>query len=145
MENYTNEELTEALKVVSSTITKCEKMQGKFLEGTSQYTLLRNRIKAMYISKLLIVNELFKIEQILDNRAEEVVQKSEFERKIVMEHYANEELTEAIRPVVSVISKCEKAQEKFEAGTTYHTRLKNITKAMYISKSLIEYQLSELE
>jgi hypothetical protein len=48
---YTNEELNEALRQVALTISKCEKMQGKFAEGTSQCSLLRNRIKAMVISK----------------------------------------------------------------------------------------------
>lgn len=145
MDNYTKEEFTEALGEVASTINKCEKMQGKFKEGTSQYSLLRNRIKAMYISKLLIVNELSKIEQTLVNGAGDLVQDWEFDRKNVMVYYTKEELTEALRPVVSVISKCEKAQGKFEEGTTYHKRFKNIIKAMYISKSLIEDKLSLME
>lgn len=145
MGNYTNEVLTEALLEVSSTINKCEKMQGKFAEGTSQYSLLRNRIKAMYISKLLIAHEITKIEETLANRAGDVVQKWEFDRKNVMAYYTKEELTEALRPIVSVISKCEKAQGKFEEGTIHHKRFEKIIKAMYISKSLIENQLSIME
>ncbi|MDO9492900.1 hypothetical protein [Acetobacterium sp.] len=58
MDNYTNEELNKALREVASTISKCEKMQGKFAEGTSQHSLLRNRIKAMDISKGLIEDQL---------------------------------------------------------------------------------------
>ena len=58
MNKYTNEELTEALREIALTISKCEKMQGKFAEGTSQYSLLRNRIKAMDISKVLIEDQL---------------------------------------------------------------------------------------
>ena len=60
MGKYTKEELTETLRVVSSTISKCEKIQPKFAERTSQHTLLKNRIKAMYISKSLITNEISK-------------------------------------------------------------------------------------
>jgi hypothetical protein len=60
MESYTKEELTEALRAVSSIISKCEKAQEKFPSGTSHHTLLRNRLKAMYISKVLIVDELSK-------------------------------------------------------------------------------------
>jgi len=60
MEKYKKEELVEALQVVSSTISNCEKMQPKFEEGTSQHTLLKNRIKAMYISKALITDEVSK-------------------------------------------------------------------------------------
>ncbi|MBN3346629.1 hypothetical protein CF050_06990 [Clostridium botulinum] len=119
MDKYTKEELIEALRVVSSTISKCEKIQPKFAEGTSQHTLLKNRIKAMYISKSLITDEN------------------------VIDKYTKEELVEALRPISSVISKCEKAQLKFAEGTSHHKRFKNIIKAMYISKSLIKNEISK--
>ena len=119
MDKYTNEELADALQVVDSTIIKCEKMQLKFQEGTSQYTLLKNRIKAMYISKLLISGENDKSK------------------------YTNEELTEALRPVASIISKCEKAQLKFTENTSHYNRFRNIINAMYISKSLITDEISK--
>jgi len=120
MDKYTGEELIEALRVVSSTISKCEKIQLKFAEGTSQHTLLKNRIKAMYISKSLITGEN------------------------VIDKYTKEELIEALRPVLSIISKCEKAQLKFAEGTSNHTRFKHIIKAMYISKSLITDKIGKI-
>lgn len=141
MDNYANEELTEALREVSSTITKCEKMQDKFVEGSSQYSLLRNRIKAMYISKLLMEIELSKKEQISGDQIEDSIKKFDLDRKNVKEQYTKEELTEALRPVVSVISKCEKAQGKFKEGTAHHRRFDNLIKAMNIAKALIEDQL----
>ncbi|MDD2471740.1 MAG: hypothetical protein PHT28_02330 [Dehalococcoidales bacterium] len=58
MESYTKEELAEALRAVSSIISKCEKAQEKFPSGTSHHTLLKNRLKAMYISKAFIAEEL---------------------------------------------------------------------------------------
>lgn len=119
MEKYIREELTEALGVVSSTISKCEKAQLKFAEGTSQHTLLKNRIKAMYISKALLTKEN------------------------VMEEYTKEELIEALRPISSIISKCEKANLKFAEGTSHHTRFKKIIKAMYIVKSLITDEINK--
>ena len=119
MDKYTKEELTEAISVVSSTISNCEKMQLKFAEGTSSHTLLKNRIKALYISKSLISDEN------------------------VMDKYTKEELIEALRPVSSIISKCEKAVLKFEEHTFQHTRLKNIIKALYVSKSLISDEISK--
>ena len=61
MEKYTTEELTEALRAINSIIHKCEKAQEKFPEGKSQHTLLKNRLKAMYISKALITEALSKI------------------------------------------------------------------------------------
>ncbi len=117
MDRFTNEELAEALHVVTSTINKCEKMKLKFNEGTSQHTLLKNRIKALHISKALITNVS------------------------VLDKYTKEELIQALPPVSSIISKCEKAQLKFSAGTSHHTRLKNIIDAMYISKSLITEEI----
>lgn len=58
MENYTKEELEEALKAIDSTIRKCEKVQPKLKEGTPQHTLLIRRIKALQISSTLISREL---------------------------------------------------------------------------------------
>ena len=57
MEDYTKEDLEEALRAIDSTIRKCEKVQPKLKGGTSQHTLLKNRIKALYISKSLITEE----------------------------------------------------------------------------------------
>ena len=58
MDNYTKEELEEALRAVSSLVNKCEKAQEKLSQGTSQWTLLKNRIKALRISSLLITKAL---------------------------------------------------------------------------------------
>jgi hypothetical protein len=119
MEKYTREELAEALRVVSSTIGNCEKMQPKFAEGTSQHTLLKNRIKALRIAEALTAGEN------------------------IAGRYANEELEEALRPVASIISKCEKAQLKFAEGTSHHTRFESIIKAMHVSKALIEDEIAK--
>ncbi|MDD4239197.1 MAG: hypothetical protein PHT62_11695 [Desulfotomaculaceae bacterium] len=119
MDSYTKEELEEALQIVSSAISRCEKIQQKFVEGTSQHTLLKNRIKALYISKSLITDEN------------------------VMDKYTKAELIEALRPVSSIISKCEKAQQKFAEGISHHTRFKKMIKTMYISKSLITDEISK--
>ena len=58
MEKYTRQELTEALRAVDSVIHKCVKAQEKFPEGNAHHSLLRNRLKAMYISKALIEEAL---------------------------------------------------------------------------------------
>lgn len=62
-----------------------------------------------------------------------------------MKKYTNEELTEALRAINSIIHKCEKAQEKFAEGISQHTLLKNRLQAMYISKALIKEALISLE
>lgn len=130
MDNYTSEELTKALHAVTSIIARCEKMQGKFLEGTSQYTLLRNRIKAMYISKSLLADEL--------------AQKLDSGNRQFICNYTKEELTQALLPISSIISKCEKAQGKYAEVTPQYKRFKNIIDPMYISKSLITDELSKI-
>lgn len=121
MYHYTREELEAALQLIMSTIRNCEKAQPKFAEGTSQHTLLKNRIKALYLSKALISGE---------NASDQ---------------YSKDELNDALSPVNSVISKCKKAQEKFEAGSTHHTRFRKIIEAMEIAKTLIAEELAKLE
>ena len=60
-----------------------------------------------------------------------------------MEKYTREKLVEALRPLSSIISKCEKAQLKFTEATSHHTRFKKMIKAMCISKSLITDEISK--
>ena len=108
MKKYTGEELKEAMQVISSTISNCEKMHPKFAEGTSQHTLLKNRIKSLYISKLLIME---------DN---------------IIDKYTKKEFIEALPPISSIISKCEKAQLKFTEDSSHYKRLKKIMKLILI-------------
>lgn len=58
MDNYTKEELNDALRAIASTISKCEKVLPKLKQGTSQHTLLIRRIKAFQIASTLITKEL---------------------------------------------------------------------------------------
>jgi hypothetical protein len=52
------EELEEALRSITSTLGKCEKVLPKLKEGSSQYTLLTRRIKSFQIALELINKEL---------------------------------------------------------------------------------------
>ena len=63
MENFTKEELEEALRSIVSTISKCEKVEPKLKQGTSQHTLLTRRIKAFHIAVVLIERELKHLNQ----------------------------------------------------------------------------------
>jgi hypothetical protein len=60
MSDFEKKDLEDALRAVNSIISKCEKAQEKFQEGNSQHTLLKNRLKAMYISKSLLIDEISK-------------------------------------------------------------------------------------
>jgi hypothetical protein len=111
------EELEKAISLLSSTITKCEKMQLKFSEGTSQHSLLKNRIKSLYISKALLTGD-----------------------KTI--NYTSKELRDALPPVVSIINKTTKAQSKYEKGTSQFNRFEPIIQAMLISKAFIESHMS---
>jgi hypothetical protein len=119
LESYAKEELDETLYIIESTISKCERMQLKFAKGTSQYTLLENRIKSLKISKSLMTGEG------------------------TLGKFSKQELIDALTPISSIISKCEKAQEKHSEGTAHYTRLKKIIKAMYISKALITDEIGK--
>lgn len=141
MKDYTEKQLIEALKEVSSIISKCEKMQIKFAPRTSQHTLLKNRLKAMYISKLLIETKLSESEQTSPDQADESVVKSEFKATHTAEYYTQEDLEEALCPICSIISKCEKGQSNSTEGTSSYTRFKKLLSAMYISQALIENKL----
>lgn len=61
MDNFTEHDLREALRAITSTISKCEKALEKLEtqdKGTSQQTLLKNRIRAFKIASALITREL---------------------------------------------------------------------------------------
>jgi hypothetical protein len=117
MKEFNKEELDKAISLLSSTITKCEKMQLKFSEGTSQHSLLKNRIKALYISKALLSGD-----------------------KTI--NYTSKELIEALPPVISIINKTTKAQSKFEKGSSQFNRFEPIIQAMLISKTFIESKIN---
>lgn len=119
MEKHTKEELTSTLRVIVSTISNCEKMQLKFAEGSSQHTLLINRLKALYISRALIAEEHD------------------------VERYSKEELIDALKPITSIISKCETGQRKHELESAIYKRFQKIIDAMNISKALILNEASK--
>ena len=50
--------LTQALRSIDSMLEKCEKAQLRLKAGTSQYTLLKNRINALRIASSLIAREI---------------------------------------------------------------------------------------
>lgn len=119
MEYYSQKELDDALQLISSTLSKCEKMKLKFEEGTSQHSLLKNRIKALYISKYLIGNDCD------------------------MGQYSKLDLEKALPPVVSIINKTEKARSKYIEGTAQYKRFTPIIRAMYIANDFIEKEISK--
>lgn len=119
MKSYSQEELQKALKIISSTINNCEKIQPKFREGTSQFSLLRNRIKALKIAKCLVENN------------------------VGVQEYTDYDLEVALPPVISIINKTEKARSKYAEGSTQFKRLSPIIETMYLAKALITDEISK--
>jgi hypothetical protein len=121
MEHYAKEDLTETLMMVDSIFGRCERMLGKFPEGSSQHSLLKNRLKALTIAKDLLAKE--------DNQ---VV-------------YDEKELTAALESVTSIMAKCESAQQKHPEGSTNFLRFQKIKKAMAIIKTQIAFEISRID
>lgn len=107
-----------ALKLIGSTIHNCENMLIKFPEGKPQHTLLRNRIKALQISKCLIENNISK------------------------EDYTADDFKNTLPPVLSIIHKTTKAQGKYGENDSRKKRFQSIIDAMEIAKDSIEHEIS---
>lgn len=52
--DFAQNDRQESLNALSSMIGKTEKARAKCLPGTSQHTLLQNRLKALHIAEMLI-------------------------------------------------------------------------------------------
>ena len=112
----TEQERADALKVVTSVITRCERVQPKFVPGTPQHTLLKNRIQAMKIAEGLFSGDSG-------------------------EQYSTQALSAALEPLASVIRKCEKARSKYEPTSGQYMRFHGTIRAMELSRQLIENEL----
>ncbi|SHN75624.1 hypothetical protein [Desulfitobacterium chlororespirans] len=60
-----------------------------------------------------------------------------------MDDFTREDREEALRAIASMISRTEKAKEKFVQGTSQHTLQMNRLKALQIASSLIAKELTE--
>jgi len=58
--DFTRDDLQEALRAFASMINKTEKAQAKFSPGTPQHSLLRNRLKALRLAEALLKAESVK-------------------------------------------------------------------------------------
>ncbi len=54
---HTQQELDDAMRVVESAISRCEKIQPKFQPGTAQHALLKNRLRALRTAQRLLSGE----------------------------------------------------------------------------------------
>jgi hypothetical protein len=125
MDKFTKEDLEKALPVIASMISRSEKVHNKFKEGTPQFSLIKNRLKALYLSSSLILKEL-KVE-------------------VVMDDITYEDLKESLPPITSTIGKCEKIMEKTKESAPHLTLTRKMLNALYISTTLIKKELEKYE
>lgn len=120
MELLTAEALAEAREAVESFIRRCEAAQGKFPAGSSQHSLLRNRLEALQVSRALIEARLGG-----------------------GDGATAEELAAALPPVGSILHKCRAAQAKYAPGSAQYDRFERMVRPMRLVKALIEEALAE--
>jgi hypothetical protein len=58
LDKLAKQDFEEALRSITSTISKCVKVKPKLKRGSPQHTLLVRRLKALRIASALIVREL---------------------------------------------------------------------------------------
>lgn len=103
-------ELTQAIAILSSIISRCEKAQLNLPIGTSQHSLLVNRIKSMKLCKELI------------------------EKQESSTLYSKQEIQAALPPVVSALHKCQKAQSKYEPNNPTYRRLQPMVNTLLLAQ-----------
>ena len=107
-----------ALRVVTSAIRNCEKVQPKFEQGTPQHTLLQNRLRALYLAKSLLAGE-------------------------GAGAYSKGDLEQSLPPIASILHKCSTAQRKFSADNPYYLRLEKMIRAMVVVERLIRGEIAK--
>lgn len=60
-----------------------------------------------------------------------------------MDNYTTDELQAALRPIASLISKSEKAQQKLVPGTWQHTVLRDNLKALHTASALMNKETNQ--
>lgn len=107
------------MKTLEATRRNCQQMVGKFPEGSSQHSLLRNRIQALLVAETALQSEVSSLP------------------------LSPEELTEALPPLYSIIRKCRKGQEKHEVESATYQRLQGIIETMETAVVKIEASVEE--
>lgn len=113
-------EIEQAIKTLTILIEKSVKAQMKFLPGSSQHTLLTNRIQALRIANALLHNETN-----------------------VRQLFTKEDLEATHAPLLSLISKSEKTMPKLKPDTWQYTILEQNIEALKTVLPLIEIAINE--
>lgn len=118
MNIYTSQQIQDTIKIIESSIINCEKTQPKLKEGSSQLSLSKNRIKALNISKALLMN-----------------QKNE---------YTKDELEKAVIQITSIKNKSTTGINNAKEGSGTFTRFYRLITAMNIILDYLQNAIDEL-
>lgn len=124
MDHIIETEIDESLQAIASMISRTEKSKAKFVEGTAQHTLQKNRLKALQIAASLVSQSLAQGD--------------------AMDVYPKDDLKNALAPITSLISKSEKALQKLPQGTWQYVMLDRNLKALHLALPLLVKASGEL-
>lgn len=127
--NFTEDEMQEALRPISSLMSKSKKAQQKLMPGTWQHTMLNDNIKALRYASVLI------------SRWSDYGDQPE--RDDMARKPTQDDIQEYLRALAKMIDKTEKTQARFLPGTSQHTLQRNRLKALRIAEALIEAELDK--
>ena len=117
MHSFTQQQIKDTLKIIKSTIVNCEKVQPKLKAGSPSLSLSKNRIKALYISKDLLMNE--------ENQ------------------YSKEELEKAVVQITSIKNKSTTGLNNAKEGSSTYTRFSRLIAAMNIILVYLEKAIED--
>ncbi len=118
MDDYSAEEVHEALRPIASLISKSEKAQQKLAPGTWQHTMLRDNIEALRVALTL-----------MDGASGGP------------DGPTSDDLEEALHALGSLIERVESTQSKFSPGTSQHSLQRNRLKALRIAQATVSSEL----
>src|SRR4051812_40738064 len=118
MDNLTTEGWEQARRPIASLISKSEKAQRKLIEGTWQHTMLKKNLKALHIASALMNQEIDATDK-----------------------FARDDLQDALRALVAMMSRTKMALAKFSSRTPQHTLQRNRLAALRLAKALAKAEL----
>lgn len=120
VDDYTSDDLQEALRPIASLISKSENAQQKLAPGSWQHTMLQDNLTALHIASVL-----------MNRQADDT------------DSFTRDDMQQALPALVSMIGRTEKAQAKFLPGTSQHTLQRNRLKALRIAEAMITAELDK--
>ena len=94
-------------RAIASLISKSQKAQQKLAAGTWQHKMLRNNLEALHVASALVCKET-----------------NDSDR------FTEDQLSDALCALGSMIERAENAQAKFSPGTSHHTSQRNRVEAL---------------